>query len=118
MRASVDARSLDQRVRFESKSSERTSSGAMVTGWTDVCTTWARMDAAKANERIAAGQMHQVDAYTCWVRADVVSRFGLNATMRAVWRGAYYEVKEVPDNGPRGGLCGIVLQGGLVEDGE
>lgn len=118
MRASVDARSLDQRVTFRAKVTERTSSGSMETSWSEVGTVWARMDATPARERIEAGQMHQVDAYTCWVRAEVVSRFGLNATMRAEWRGVIYEVKEVPDNGSRGGLCGIVLQGGLSAEGE
>lgn len=117
MRSNVDARRLDQRVRFDAPAHERSTSGAILTSWSHVVTCAAAVDATPARERIAAGQQHQVDAVTCWVRADIVSRFGIVAQMRATWRGKVFEVKEVPNNGPRGRLVGIALQAGLSAEG-
>lgn len=118
IRSNVDARRLDQRVTIQRYATERSSSGAMVGTWTDVIECWAAVDATMAKERFAADAERQVNAYTCWVRADIVKRFALDTKMRVMWRGVPYDIQDIPDNTLRGRLTALFLQGGVSETGQ
>lgn len=113
MRSNVDAREFDQRIRFEAQANERSSSGAVIPSWSEVVTCWGRVDAVMARERMAAAELHQVDAYTIWVRADVISRNAIDTSMRAVWRGKPYDIVSISDNTDRGRKTAVFVQGGL-----
>lgn len=118
IRSNVDARALDQRITIQSPTRTRTASGTIQTSWSTVVTAWACVNAMKANERFAAAEKHQVNAYTCWVRADVVSRFQVTTGMRVMWRNIPYDIVDIPDNTDRGRLTALFLQGGLSDAGE
>lgn len=115
IRSDVDARRLDERVTFQRKESERQTSGSMLESWVDVGQAWAAMDATMAKERFAAAELHQVNAYACWIRAEIVSRYALDTTMRVLWRGVPYDIQDIPDNTQRGNLTALFLQGGLSD---
>lgn len=117
MRSTYDSRKLDQRVTFQTGTPSRSTSGAIVTAYSTVVTVWAAMKPMPARERIAAGEKHQVDAYTCWIQADLVSRFSLTAKMRVLWRSVPFDIIEIKDATKRGGLTEISLQGGLSATG-
>ncbi len=117
IRSNVDARGLDQRITIQSQARERNSAGTLITTWSTVVECWARMDATLAKERMAAAELNQVNAYTCWIRADIVQRFSITAAMRVIWRGAPFDIQDIPDNTLRGRLTALFLQGGLSKDG-
>jgi SPP1 family predicted phage head-tail adaptor len=120
IRSNIDARSLDQRITIQAQVHERSSTGTLITSWSTVIECWARMDATMAKERMermAAAEVNQVNAYTCWVRADIVQRFAITTAMRVMWRGFPFDIQDIPDNTLRGRLTALFLQGGLSKDG-
>lgn len=119
IRSNVDAREFDQRIAIQSKTQTQDQATGYVTStWATVVECWARVDAVKAAERFAAAEKHQVNAYTAWVRADIVSRFSVDTTMRVLWRDRYYDIVDIPDNTKLGRKTALFLQGGLSEEGE
>lgn len=118
IRSNVDRGEFDQRITIQAPVEERTSSGNMESTWSTVVECWARMDATTAKERVVAGQQYQVNAYTCWIRADIVSRFQIKARMRVLWRGEPYDIQDIPDNTLRGRKTALFLIGGLSAEGQ
>lgn len=120
MRSNVDAREFDQRFRFEAQVNERQSSGAVTTEWSEIVTCWGRFDALMARERIASAELRQVDAGTLWVRADILSRFGIDTSMRVVWVSngdKVFDIKSISDNTNRGRKASLYIERGLSEAG-
>lgn len=116
IRSNVDRTALDQRVVFQSQQQvQDETTGNVVVDWVNVITCWAKVDALPARERIAAGQLLPVNTYTFWVRADIVKRFDVNATMRIMWRGRPYNVTDVLDQTQRARLTALTATGGLNE---
>lgn len=116
IRSDVDARRLNQRITFQRKSEiQDPNTGYVTVKWQTVATVWSAVDALKANERMAAAQINQVNAYTAWVRADIIKRFSIDTNMRVVWRGEPYDIKDIPDNQLVGRLAAVFLIGGLSQ---
>lgn len=116
IRSNVDARRLDQRITFQSKAElQDPNSGYVTVSWVDTVTAWAALDALKASERIEAAKVNQVNAYTAWVRSDIISRYSINTNMRVVWKGQPYDIQDIPDNQLRGRLTAVFLIGGLSQ---
>lgn len=114
IRSNVDRTALDQRVTFQRQDQQQDgATGNVTVAWVDVITCWSKVDAVPARERIAAGQLLPVNTYTFWVRADIVSRFSVDATMRIMWRGRPYNVTDVMDQTQRARLTAITATGGL-----
>lgn len=117
MRRQIDSRKLDQRITFQSGTQSRSTSGSITTAYSTVVSAWASIEPMRATERIAAGEKHQVNAYTCWIQADLVSRFSLTSKMRVMWRNEPYDILEIKDATKRDGFTEITLQGGLSATG-
>lgn len=116
IRSNIDSRRFDQRITIQRKLElQDPNSGYVTHTWSTVATVWAAVDALKANERLEAAKLNQVNSYTAWIRADVMSRYSLDTNMRVVWRGEPYDIKDIPDNQLRGGLVALFLIGGLSQ---
>ena len=81
-----------------------TTTGEMVTVWTDVAKVWASLEPLSANAFVAAGaEQSEVTArVTIRYRDDVTSK------MRLVYRGMYYDIKGVLAD-PKSGLEYLTL---------
>lgn len=122
IRANVDARRLDQQVRFERKLvAQNPSTGDLTMTWTRIgpkrC--WCAVDAVKATDRwrepeIAGGQ-RTVSDFTVWVRADVIDQFQITDADRIYWLGGkqYLDIKDVMHQQRRGRLTPLTVQAGL-----
>lgn len=120
IRSNVDAREFDRRGEFQRQSrSQNGATGEITVTWIRVgVPIWCRLDSMPAKERFAAEKVNQVRAYTLWVRADVVKRFALDASMRFVTRGMPpFNIVDIPDNGLRGRKTAVFLEAGLSHDG-
>jgi len=116
IRAHVDARRLDQLVRWERNFATDTASGGRSPDdWRAVATTWAAVDGAKASspEPVSDGGIRTPRAYTIWIRADVFKRFGLTALDRAIWKGSIMNILDMPDQGLRGRMIAVICRTGL-----
>lgn len=121
IRASVNARALDERVRFERNYATRTGTGAQGTAdWRPVITSgdgccWARVDGAKVSspEPLGDGGIRTPRNYTVWIRADVFTRYAITPLDRIVWKGRIMNIADIPDQGLRGRLIGITATAGL-----
>lgn len=111
IRSNVDARGFDQRITIQ-----RNAGTEDAPNWQDVITdVWAKVDGAPASskEPYVRDGIRSVADYTIWVRADIVSRFSVVLTDRVVWRGAYYDIKDMPDQQLRGRLAALIVNRGL-----
>lgn len=122
IRGNVDAQALTERVRVERKSETRTASGALQSTWTPVTECWARVDGAKVGtpEPFFEGATQTQRNYVVWVRADIVTRFGVTPVDRLIWlptrKGAptrVFDIVDIPDQGLRGRLMGMVVRAGI-----
>lgn len=119
IRSNVDAREFDQRVAFERRVSTPSGTGGETVTWTRLgpsitATYWAKVDGAKASGEpyIADGIRSPAD-YTFWIRSDVFTRLGLVLTDRIVWKGANYDISDMPDQQLRGRKISLIARRGL-----
>ncbi|MEO6709304.1 MAG: phage head closure protein [Planctomycetota bacterium] len=116
IRANVDARGFDQRVRFQRGQRVRQeATGEITTQWEDLITAgdrkaWARIDAAKANEPVIVGGLRSVSDYTVWIRADLFVRLGLLMTDRILWDDRPMNIVDIPDQQLRGRAIAIIAR--------
>lgn len=115
IRANVDARRLNERVRFERAVETQTSSGSIVPTWALIVECWAGVDGAKANEAYIADGTRSLRDYVFWIRADVFVRFALTVKDRIVWKGSVFNIGDIPDQGLTGRLITVIARTGLNE---
>lgn len=115
IRAAVNARRLDERVRFERNHATRSATGAQVADWRLLVECWATVDGAKATspEPVADGGIRTPRDYTVWIRADVYTRCTIKPLDRILWHGRILSIADIPDQGLRGRLIGITATAGL-----
>lgn len=118
IRAHVDARRFDQRVRFERLTEGQDAGGDMNPTWTPLITCWASVDGQKAGERFVEGGERSIGAYTVWIRADVHERVSLRVKDRAVWLrsggSVVLDIEDIPDQQRRGRLIAVFARRGLT----
>jgi len=68
-------------------------SGEPDTAWTDLLTCWASVEPLKGRELFAAQEHHS----EIEVRVRIRYRSGLNAAMRVVFEGLYYNIAAILD---------------------
>lgn len=114
IRARVNPRRLDQRVRFERLEQHQSSSGAPRDAWVPITTCWAAVDGAKAKrpEPREGEQTLSMFDYTVWIRSDVFARFTIKPLDRIVWKDRVLDIKDVPDQGLRGRLIAVTCHDG------
>ena len=115
IRANLPCQRLDQRITFQRKvqTPQDPVTGALAEDWSDVITTWAAVDAMKANEPHFADQIQAESLMTVWVRADVIERFGVDSNMRVLWQGLALDIKSIPNQQLRGRWIAMACQSGL-----
>lgn len=117
IRAKVRAQTLDDEITFERSVTSKSATGAEQISWTEIVRCRARVDGAKASspEPVVQGGVRTKRDYTVWVRADVVSRFGINPIDRVKWRQRTMNILDIPDQGLKGGLLAVICEAGLIE---
>lgn len=88
--------------------------GAMVNGWADVATVWARVEMSRAARLVAASaaQSEVRGAITIRWRDDV------DAACRVLWRGQVYRVLGItPDSESAREALELQVSGGVALDG-
>lgn len=115
IRSNVDARALNERVRFIRKTVDQDANGFPTQTETDLGTVWAKVDGLKASERYVAAGERAVGAVTIWVRSEVVTRLALTAADIVEWKGQRYDIEDIPDQQLRGRLIAIFAKRGLNE---
>lgn len=113
IRASVNARRLDERIRVERNHPARSSTGAQTADWRLLVECWAAVDGARAVEAVADGGIRTPRDYTVWIRSDVFVRYAIAPLDRIVWKGRVLNIADIPDQGLRGRLIGITATAGL-----
>lgn len=117
VRSNVDRAALNERVTFERKTlAQDPTTGDITEAWATVVTAWARVDGQKASERYRepydADVTLSTSEPTVWVRADVVTRNGITVADRILWRGGYYDIKDIPDQQLRGRMMALFVRKG------
>lgn len=105
----INARSLDQKVTFQTKTTTKSPTGAPVVVWNNYGTVSARVDAIKAAERYLAQQEVTGNEYTIWIRW----RGDLNTNMRALWNGQPLDLTGIPNNQKRGRYMSVFATAGI-----
>lgn len=114
IRSNVDAREFDQRITFERKVEAADGQGGVNISWTALTTCWARVDGEKAGgERYVDNGIRTVSDYTFWVRADVVTRYGITQVDRLRWQGEIYNIADIPNQQLRGRKIAVIARTGL-----
>lgn len=108
IRSNFDPRKFDQRIQFQRKTSTQDPvSGAQIVVWVPVVDCWASIDAIKAADRyIEKERSDQITAscdYTIWIRW----RSDIDADMRIVWKGLFFNIRKIPDQQRRGILLAL-----------
>lgn len=88
--------------------------GAMVSGWADLATVWARVDMSRVARLVSASaaQSEVRGAITIRWRDDVT------ASCRVLWRGQVYRVLGItPDNDSAREALEMQVSGGVALDG-
>lgn len=115
-RTPVNARELDEKITFQRKDVVVESNGDRTPNWVSVAECWARVDAIKVLERHREpvyGQAEQLLAnFECWVRADVIQRWSIDAGFRIMRAGYYYDILDIVDNELRGRYTQVLLRRG------
>jgi len=109
--SNTDVRSFDQRVTFQRKSESQTATGELTHTWADFAEIWARVDAAKANERFVSEQELPAGSYTVWIRW----RGDIDENMRIVWGSRLLDIKGIPDQQRRGRFLAIFCETGVSQ---
>lgn len=113
IRASTNAQRLNDRMTFRRP---RLDDNGDVVEW-DLVVRDMRVgvDGAKANgpERVAADGTRSVAGYVVWARAEEVQRFSLDLTCRGEWKGKYFDIKDIPDQGLQGRLLALLCEIGV-----
>jgi SPP1 family predicted phage head-tail adaptor len=117
LRGHIDPRQFDQRVTFDRLYQTRSATGAMVPDWVPLVTCWAKVDGAKATsaEPRIADQTLTVRDYIVWVRAEVHTQFTLSPLDRVRWKAHTFNISDIPDQGLRGRVIGVVCRAGKNE---
>jgi head-tail adaptor len=115
IRANVDARRLDERIRFERNTPTQADSGDLVDHWGGLIECAAAVDGAKAfgPEPAVGGSTLSKSDYTIWVRADIITRFGITQADRVVWKCKVFNIKDIPDQGLRGRMMAVICNAGM-----
>lgn len=115
IRSNVDRGEFDQRIRLERNTITYDASNYPTPNWGLLIACWARVDATKVNGRSepeTAGAIQSVGDYRIWVRSDIMKRFSLTVADRVVWRGQYFDIKDIPDQQWRGRKIALICQAG------
>lgn len=117
IRANVDPRRLDQRIRFERKVVQQDPVTLDITEtWSLLIECWCAVDGVKASERWRdpdlSGGLQTISDYTVWVRSDIVERFAITEADRAVWGSKAMDIKDVLDQQLRGRMIPLIMQVG------
>lgn len=83
---------LNQRIRIERRDKSTNSRGEVTYDWAEVITVWASANPLRGRDYFAAAQT-QSEVTT---RFRIRYRTGIDATMRVVWKGGYYDIKGEP----------------------
>jgi head-tail adaptor len=121
IRSNTDPRAMNRRIRIERQvQTQDGTTGRPTITWQLVIECWARVDAQKVGARIAepilTGEKTQVETLTIWVRADIVTRFSVNTSMRIVWTtlgtAKAYDIRDVLNQQLDGRLMPLIVEGG------
>ena len=123
IRANVDARRLDQRVRLQrlvDLASPQEDTGEPRQRWEDLVTAGDRMVAAavdgrKATEPLVTDGLRTVSDFTFWLRADVIQRLALRPADRIVWRDMHFDIIDLPDQQLRSRLIPVTGRAGASD---
>lgn len=91
---------LDQRVTFQRYSVTSDGAGGSIKTWANVPSTpavWAQVYTASGRERFDDDRVEAVSTTTFIVR----NRNDIDETMRVVWRGEFYNIRQVHRHGAR-----------------
>ncbi len=118
IRSNVDARGLDQRIRFQRRTETQGevsgSEGDIVVTWPTVADCWARVDGDKASEHHHDDAIRTPGGYTIWVRADVVKRYCITPLDRILWGCNVLDIKAMPDQQLRGRMAALICQANVT----
>jgi head-tail adaptor len=124
IRARINPRVLDQRVRFErlAEPATRSASGEPAAAWGHLCTCWAKVDGGKASgpEPYVGDQTLSVRDYVVWIRAEVFTQFRIRVADRLLWQrqggdDVVLNVADIPDQGLRGRLIAVFCSDGRTQ---
>jgi head-tail adaptor len=123
IRARVNPRTLDQRVRFERLAEPtRSASGEPLADWRHLCTCWAKVDGGKASgpEPYIGDQTLSPRDYVVWIRAEVFTQFRIRVADRLLWQrqggdDVVLNVSDIPDQGLRGRLIAVFCADGRTQ---
>lgn len=89
----ADVGAMRERVTIRSQAQSVDPAGQITTTWSDVATTWARVEPMKAWEQQLAGRDQGARGYKMTIRY----RTDIDTNSRVVWRGRNFDVQGVLD---------------------
>lgn len=114
IRSNVDARRLDQRITFQRKTEVPDGEGGQTVTWNDLISCWAAVDGEKGTgERYVENGIRSIADYTLWIRADIMTRYGIRQMDRVLWQGDLYNIADIPNQQLRGRLIAVIVSTGL-----
>lgn len=88
----IAAGQFDQRITLQQPSAAVDGLGQRVETWSDVVSTWARVQPLRGREFFAAGQIQSEAA----VKFTIRHRAGVTGAMRVLWRGVPHAIVAEP----------------------
>ena len=88
---------LGERISIECSTSSADGYGGQTKTWSELASVWANAKPRGGNERFEADRTNAQGLYTFTVRA----RSDVDETMRIVWRGSYFDIRNVFREGSR-----------------
>ena len=100
---------LDQRITLQNLTDTPDGIGGVTRAWSDVATVWARVKPQTGREAMAEGRM----AATMLTKFTIRTR-AVDETMRIVWGGVQYNIRQIPDSSPRDQFMDILAERGVA----
>ncbi|MFL5731459.1 MAG: phage head closure protein [Cytophagaceae bacterium] len=96
-----DIGQFDRKITIESITGGRSASGGQVKTWTTVATPWAMVD--DLNNRVDGNEKYEAGRETAIGKTKFTIRYrtGLDAKMRILYEGAYYNIRAFNELGRR-----------------
>lgn len=116
IREAVNARELDTVIDIERNYPARSATGANIDNWrTLVRFCPAKVDGVRVRtpEPDADGGIRSLVDYEVRIRGDVFTRFSVSVLDRINWQGSIMDIKDIPNQGLRGRLIGMICKAGL-----
>lgn len=103
---------LNERITFQEAALTADGGGGSTKAWADLASTptvWAFPKARSGKEMFDSER----ETATSFVNFTIRNRSDLNETMRIVWRGVNYNIRDIPAASPQDMYLTIVAEGGV-----